>query len=203
MPLRVSRSRSFSVTAANLAKQTELPQFTEIKGVRVTNPLITEVEIESKVKATRVTRPHIVEVESGHTANISTPFIPVAVYDSKIYKLIHSKSIQTGATLKSFVNGPLRSNTLVTLHLFLLIAAEQKLIPALDTWPQAKAEYIFRFNQLRNLWLAGWFNAQNIGKAVKEVTWGHLGTGLRITAEMAAFYYIGQFIGLAVSLPFK
>lgn len=121
--------------------------------------------------------------------------------EHSIVKKFESKTVQTASNLNSFARGPLRSNLLVSFEVFKLIAAEQRLVPALSTWPHAKAAYLDTFHRLRSSVAA--LNSDKLAEMVKELTWGDLGRALRVTAEMAAFYYIGELLGMLLSLPFK
>ncbi len=121
--------------------------------------------------------------------------------EHSIVKKFESKTVQTASNLNSFARGPLRSNLLVSFEVFKLIAAEQRLVPALSTWPHAKAAYLDTFHRLRSSVAA--FSSDKLVETVKELTWGDLGRTLRVTAEMAAFYYIGELLGMLLSLPFK
>lgn len=120
-----------------------------------------------------------------------------------VFKKLQAKTFETGSKLTSFARGPLRSNLLVSLEFVKLISAEQRLIPALSTWPQAKSSYISTFNSFKAAWDDGKVNLNNFKEMVKEVTWGQAGRVLRISAEMASFYYIGELLGMLISLPFK
>lgn len=118
-----------------------------------------------------------------------------------LFQKFQNKTIQTASNLNRFARGPIRSNLLVSFEILKLIVAEQRLVPALSTWPQAKDAYVATFYRLRSF-LAS-LNSDKLMGMVKEMTWGDLGRALRVTAEMASFYYIGELVGMILSLPFK
>lgn len=125
------------------------------------------------------------------------------IFEHPVIKKLQSKTLETGSKLSSFTRGPLRSNLLVSIELVKLISAEQRLIPDLSTWPQAKQSYIYTFNSIKSAWEDERVNLKNFKDMAKEVTWGQVGRALRVSAEMASFYYIGELLGILISLPFK
>ena len=120
-----------------------------------------------------------------------------------LFKKLQNHSIETSSKIASFARGPLRSNLLVSLEFVKLIATEQRLIPPLSTWPQAKVSYMATFESLRRAWEDGRINFKNFKEMATTITWGQVGRVLRISAEMASFYYIGELFGMLISFPFK
>ena len=76
-------------------------------------------------------------------------------------------------------------------------------MPAFSTWPQAKSSYRATFNCFKDAWYNGQVSLKGLRALAGEVTWGQVGRALRVTAEMASFYYIGELLGMLISLPFK
>lgn len=124
------------------------------------------------------------------------------VKSNKFVQLAQSRAAQTTHQLNYFIRGPVRSNFLVSLELMKMIAVEQKFLPDLDTWPQARFAYISVFESFKTVLKSGQLGKFLVGR-FNEMTWGQVGRALRVTAEMAAFYYIGQVIGMIASFPFK
>lgn len=130
----------------------------------------------------------------------SKPSSPVDRFQShKLLQLAQSRATQTTRKLASLLRGPVRSNLLVSWELLKLVAAEQKLIPELSTWPQARQSYISVFESFKNRLVAKDYKFVK----VNELTWGQVARALRVSAEMASFYYIGELIGMISSFPFK
>lgn len=116
------------------------------------------------------------------------------IKSSKMFQLLQSKSNESFYKFGNILRGPVRSNILISYELLKLISNEQKLIPDFSTWNQAKKTYVTTFNRLRS---------GDIGGGGGEVTWGQVGRFLRIGGEMMAFYYIGEMVGMVLSIPFK
>ena len=142
-----------------------------------------------------------VPVNSNSNSN-SSPVTTCTLLDHPVIKKLQTKTLETGSKLSSFARGPLRSNLLISIEFLKLISVEQRLVPALSTWPQAKDSYISTFNAIKGTWDEGRVNWKNFREMAKEATWGHVGRVLRVSAEMASFYYIGELIGMLISLPF-
>lgn len=126
-----------------------------------------------------------------------------ALLEHPLYKKLQGKTLETGSKLNSFARGPLRLNLLVSLELVKLISAEQRLVPALSTWPQAKDSYLATFQTVKDAWDQNRVNWESFKMFLQEITWGQVGRALRIVAEMASFYYVGELIGMIISYPFK
>lgn len=125
------------------------------------------------------------------------------ILEHAIFKKLQTKTVEATSKLSSFARGPIRTNLLVSLELLKLISAEQRLIPAISTWPQAKASYTSAFKSVKSAWEEGKLEFGNFSELIKNVTWGQVWRVLRISAEMASFYYIGELIGMLISFPFK
>lgn len=176
----LSTKRSFSTV--NLKQQ---------QHETVREPLVIEQE---QVKET----PSVTVKTTQNTADLVNK-----IRDHALFKSLQTKAILTGTKLNSFARGPLRSNLLVTFELLKLISAEQRLMPAFSTWPQAKSSYRATFNCFKDAWYNGQVSLKALRGMAGEVTWGQVGRALRVTAEMASFYYIGELLGMLISLPFK
>lgn len=144
-------------------------------------------------------------IEPTPTVNIGNAHSNTISYlrNHPLYAKLQSKSLETFNSFNSFARGPLRSNILISLEFLKLISAEQKLIPAWSTWPQAKSSYISALEGFKTAWREGRINLAAGKSYLEEVTWGDVGSAARITAEMASFYYIGELLGMIISLPFK
>lgn len=123
--------------------------------------------------------------------------------EHRFIKAAETKSLQLLNHLNSFARGPIRSNILISWELLKLISAEQQLIPALSSWPQAKTSYTATFNQVKDSWKTGRISLRGAKERLEETTWGDVGRSLRIAAEMASVYYIGELLGMIVAIPFK
>ena len=121
----------------------------------------------------------------------------------KLFQLAQSRAARTTHHFGNLLRGPVRSNILVSWELMKLIAAEQKLVPSLSTWPQARNSYTEAFESFKGRIVSGEFTAKFLVGWVNEITWGQVGRALRVSAEMAAFYYIGELLGMITSFPFK
>ena len=94
----------------------------------------------------------------------------------------------------------MRSNVLVSWEVLKLISVEQKLIPEWSSWGEARQSYTAAFNSFKSRLVSGEFGTS---KFLREITWGQVGMALRVSVEMAAFYYIGEVIGMILTIPFK
>ena len=114
-------------------------------------------------------------------------------------------SLQLTHKALQFFKGPLRSNFLISLQILKLISQEQRILPAKDSWPLAKASYISSFEALKNY--SKVIRAQGfslfLSRSLSEITWGQVGRVLRVSAEMASFYYIGKLVGMIIYFPFS
>jgi hypothetical protein len=121
--------------------------------------------------------------------------IEVESFPLSTYRRLQNKTQESINLVTAFVKGPLKFNLKVGWEVARLIAREQKLLPSIDSWPAARAEY-------RSVFLAGrqFVMQRNFREKMQEMTWGDLGSAARITAEMAAFYYIGKVIGITAGL---
>lgn len=121
--------------------------------------------------------------------------IEVESFSLSTYRRLQNKTQESINLVTAFVKGPLKFNLKVGWEVARLIAREQKLLPSIDSWPAARAEY-------RSVFLAGrqFVMQRNFREKMQEMTWGDLGSAARITAEMAAFYYIGKVIGITAGL---
>lgn len=121
----------------------------------------------------------------------------------KLVQSAQSHATQTGHKLAALLRGPVRSSLLVSWELARLVAAEQKLVPQWSTWPQARQVYAAAFESARNRLGSGEIDGKFVADRAREITWGQAGGALRVAAEMAAFYYIGEVVGMVSALPFK
>lgn len=151
-------------------------------------------------------QPQLKQPENGKSAKLfeiseakeaPTPRLPassaLATVQARMSKLARHQAM---TSLAQFFSGPVRNNLLISREVFRIIAREQKFLPSLQSWPQAKQAYCDAFNDIYGR-LQRHSLAETIAQAVREATWGQVGHVLRRFAELGSFYYIGKLLGQA------
>lgn len=183
--------------------------------IRRTNPILNNIRNYSATNLAR--EPEIVvknvakttssEIGENIAKNLesSSPSPSTSSSSFKAFnRIVNSKYVQNSTNhIVTFAKGPIRSNLLISVELLKLIVSEQKLLPDWSKWPEAKATCTNFLLRIRSAWLTRGFSAEAFKKWADELTWAHLGRFLRVSAELAAFYYIGQAFGYLLSIPFK
>lgn len=159
-------------------------------------------QISQSVKESPKEPPTVTISSSTPNSSSSTPNLS-NIKSHKFFQLLQSQTLKTTDKFANLLRGPVRSNLLVSWELFKLIANEQKLVPELSSWPQARQSYIAVYDTFKQRLLSKEFTLEFFKEKLSHVTWGQVGRALRVSIEMAAFYYIGELAGLILSFPFK